>query len=162
MRLIWNRNENDLTAGEVHFVVTNIVRNELNGRRKLHDPAQVVKSVVNGKWGPPYMPRQFPIGIWKITAVEDTDFPEFAPIKISTNASQPVTVWALDDKYGYDHPTNKTVIDSAYHLHYSSLSSTTLGCGRVGTNSPDQVIRLAKILRNAIARGEVLELEVIA
>lgn len=162
MKLIWNRTENDLAAGEAHFVVTNIVRNELNGRRKLHDPRQVVNAVVNGQWGPPYMPRQFPIGTWKITAVEDTNDPEFAPIKIRTNASQPVTVWALDKDGGYDHPTDKTVMDSGYHLHYASSSSTTLGCGRVGTNSPDQVRKLAGILRNAIARGESLELEVIS
>lgn len=162
MRLIWNRTENDLAAGEAHFVVTNIVRNELNGRRKLHDPRQVVNAVVNGKWGPPYMPRQFPLGVWRIVAVEDTKDVEFAPIKIRTDAKQPVFVWALDKDGGYDHATDKTVMDSGYHLHYAAGSSTTLGCGRVGTNSPDQVLKLAGILRNAIARGESLELEVIA
>jgi hypothetical protein len=108
------------------------------------------------------MPRQFPLGVWKVVAIEDTNDPEFAPIKIRTDAKQPVFVWALDINGGYDHATSETVMDSGYHLHYSAGSSTTLGCGRVGTNSPDQVIKLAQILRNSIARGESIELEVIA
>lgn len=162
MKLIWNRTKNDLSVGEVHFTVTNEVRNDLNKRRALHDPRQVVNTVVNGRWGPPYMPQQFPAGTWKITAVEDTADPEFAPIKIRTDARQPVFVWALDDKGGYDHPTDTTVMDSGYHLHYAAGSRTTLGCGRVGTNSPEQVRKLASIIREAFKRGDAVELEVIA
>ena len=162
MRLIWKRSENDLTIGEIHFTVTNEIRNELNNRRPLHDKTQVVYSVVNGRSGPPYMPRQFPVGVWKVTAVEDTTVAEFAPIKIKTNAEQKVLVWALDDKGGYDHVTDKSVMDSAYHLHWSEGSRTTLGCGRVGTSSPDQVIKLASMIREAFKRGETVELDVIA
>lgn len=161
MTLKWNRTKNDLSVGEVHFTVTNEVRNDLNKRRALHDPRQVVNAVVNGRWGPPYMPQQFPTGTWKITAVEDTTDPEFAPIKIRTDAKQPVFVWALDDKGGYDHPTDTTVMDSGYHLHYSEGSRTTLGCGRVGTNSPEQVRKLASIIREAFKRGESVEIEVV-
>lgn len=161
MKIIWNRDANLLVADGKNFYVTNVVRNELNKWRKLHTPSEVVKAVVNGTWGPPYMPRQFPFGTWKILAVEETSSPEFAPIKIRTDAHQIVHVWALDKNGGYDHETGVTVNDSGYHLHWSKGSHTTLGCGRVGKEDDSTVRELAAIIKTALNKKEEIILEVV-
>jgi len=163
MKIIWNRDENRLETGGIVFTVTNMVRNEIDPShvRRLHDPSEVRRAVVNGQWGDPYMPRKFPKGTWQITAVEDTKDPEFAPVKIKTNAHQMVETWILDSAGGYARPSGKIVSDSGYHLHWSAESRTTLGCGRVGTDSPKQALKLAKMIRAAMAAGESVTLEVI-
>ncbi len=163
MKIIWIRDENRLETGGIVFTVTNNVRNEIDplNVRRLHDPAEVRRAVVNGQWADPYMPRKFPKGTWKITAVEDTEDPEFAPVKIRTNAHQMVMTWLLDVAGGYSKPSGKQVNDSGYHLHWSRNSRTTLGCGRVGTDSPKQVLKLAKMIRSAMSGGETVTLEVI-
>ena len=161
MKITWHRDLGTLYAAGEKFHVDCDVRNELNGRRKLHDKKEVVHAVVNGRWGPPYMPRKFPKGIWSITGINDTTAPEFAPIKITTNARQELSVWALDASGGYDHETPVRVIDSGYHLHWSANSKTTLGCGRVGTDTDAEVRNLAFILRMALKNGESILLEVL-
>lgn len=176
MKLTWNRDENTLETGGIVFTVTNNVRNEIDPHnvRRLHEPAEVRRAVVNGSWGDPYMPRKFPKGTWQITAVEDTSEADFAPVKIRTNAHQMVETWLLDPVVekvvdgkkiktggGYNKPSGKMVNDSGYHLHWCAGSRTTLGCGRVGTDSPKQVQKLAKMIRTAMAAGETVILEVI-
>lgn len=161
MTLKWVIDQNVLSIGNNTYHVTNLVRNELNGWRKLHDPKEVRRSVVNGQWGPPYMPRRFPKGTWKITGVIDTNDPEFAPIKITTDAKQEVNVWALDENGGYDHKTDEKVMDSGYHLHWSEHSQSTLGCGRVGYDTDDEVRSLAQIIHGALTLGEEVFLEVV-
>lgn len=163
MRLSWIRDSGELTADGRRFVVTNRVRNEIDplAIRRLHDPGEVRRAVVDGQWGPPYMPRRFPLGTWRILAVEDTSAQEFTPIKIRTDAHQPVHVWALDADGGYDHETPEIIEDSGYHLHWARDSRSTLGCGRVGTDTAEQVRELARIIRTAMARGERVELEVV-
>lgn len=161
MKIKWDRDGGKLYADDKIFDCTCIVRNELNGRRKLGDPKEVVRAITNGYWGPPYMPRQFPKGTWKILDLEYTMASEFAPIKIRTNATQRVDVWELGATGGYLKPAGYTVVDEGYHLHWSRNSLTTLGCGRVGTDSSTQVVDLAAIINKYLQKGEVVELEVI-
>jgi hypothetical protein len=163
MRVEWNRDKNDLYCNGIHFFVTNKVRNEIDPLhiRKLHDPKEVVLAIENGVFTKPYMPRKFPKGTWQITELENTIVTEFAPIKIKTNAHQMVETWELDEKKGYDKPSGKFVNDSGYHLHWSKNSITTLGCGRVGTDTDKQVKKLAGLIKQAMDKGEMIILEVI-
>lgn len=164
MTLYWTRDAGKLKvdAGP-SFVVTNRVRNEIDPAavRRLHDKTEVRRSIVNGQWGPPYMPRKFPLGEWEIIGIEYTSSPDFAPIKIKTNAHQLVHAWALDANGGYDHELPDTIDDSGYHLHWCEGSSATLGCGRVGTNTDEQVKALAAILAPELAAGRHPKLMVI-
>jgi hypothetical protein len=157
MTIIYKRDENDLEANSQHFTVTNEVRNEIDpnpiNRRRLHDFSEVVKSVVNGQWGKPYMPRKFPKGTWTITAIVPTTEAVFAPVKIETDAHQMVETWALDANGGYDHADGGHVEDSGYYLHWSEGSRTTHGCGRVGTDTDIQIRALA----NVVNAGDTLE-----
>lgn len=165
MLLRWNRKESILyIAGleDAEYVATSTVRNELNGRRRLHDPKEVVRAVVNGQYGPAYMPRPFPTGIWHITGIEiiHDESSEYWPLKIKTDAQQEVETWALDDAGGYAHPTGETVTDGGYWLHWTP-SKTTLGCLRIGTDNAEQVRELAGFISAALDRREVVVLEVL-
>jgi hypothetical protein len=146
-----------LSAFGVTFDVTSDVRNELNGRRPLGDPKQVVRAIVNGQYGPPYMPRSFPQGLWNITGIEISDEKDFWPVKILTDARQLVHVWSLDKNGGYLQRSDKVVWDTAYYLHFSKWSVTTLGCGRVGKDSPSQIFTLAGLLYDELKHGVKLE-----
>ena len=159
MNLLWQQDKDILIVNDIPFLVTNKIRNELNGQRKLHDPKEVVKAIVRGTYAGPYMPRPFPKGKWNITQIEYTNDPEFAPVKIKTDAHQLVQLWALDDKGGYDHGLTVLVDDSGYYLHWSEFSHTTLGCGRVGNNTSRQVIALAYIIETKLCT-EAVTLEV--
>lgn len=163
MTLVWLRDDNLLIVGSKRFTVTNRVRNEIDpdAVRNLHDPAEVRKAVVNGQWGPPYMPRKFPKGIWNVTEIEETTVPDFAPLKIKTNAHQLVHAWALDAKGGYDHELPDLIDDSGYYLHWCQGSRSTLGCGRVGINNDEQVRELAEIIRGAWLLKEDVQLKVV-
>lgn len=163
MKIEWNRDKNDLYCSGIHFFVTNKVRNEIDPLyvRRLHDPKEVVKAIENGQYTKPYMPRKFPKGTWQITELEWTEDEEFKPVKIKTNAHQMVETWLLDDKNGYDKPSGKFVNDSGYYLHWSKKYSTTLGCGRVGTDTDKQVRKLAGLVKQAFDKGEMVILEVI-
>ena len=161
MRAVWKRDENVLELNGEQFTVTNRVRNELDGTRKLHNPKEVVRAIVNGVYSSPYMPRQFPKGAWNITEIEYTKARDFAPIKIKTDAHQKVETWALDKSGGYDHPLGIFVDDSGYYLHWSEFSRTTLGCGRVGTDMDKEIRRLAELIKPALDRKESVILEVI-
>jgi len=159
--LIWDRDKEVLTLGDEKFTVTNRVRNELDKSRKLHNPKEVVRAITNGQYGSPVMPRKFPKGIWNITEIEYTKARDFAPIKIKTDAFQKVQVWALDEAGGYDHALTAYVDDAGYYLHWSEFSSTTIGCGRVGTDSDKEIRRLAELIEPALKRGEKVKLEVV-
>lgn len=163
MVLVWRRDDNILTVGGKQFMVTNRVRNEIDpdAVRKLHDPNEVRKSVVKGQWGPAYMPRKFPRGTWNILEIEETHVPDFAPIKIKTDAHQLVHAWALDNKGGYDHELPDLIDDSGYHLHWCQGSRSTLGCGRVGLDTDEQVRELAQIIKGAWLLKDIVQLQVI-
>jgi hypothetical protein len=106
------------------------------------------------------MPRSFPKGVWRVTGVEETAERDFAPVKIRTDARQVVRVWALDARGGYDRATGETAEDEGYCLHWSEYSRTTLGCGRVGADTDEQVRLLARMIREAWAAGDTVTLEV--
>jgi hypothetical protein len=161
MRIVWDVERGEARFCGREFIITCDVRNELNGRRRLHDRKEVVNAVTaTGGYGLPYMPRRFPKGLWEITAVEETGKPVFAPLKIKTDARQIVDTWALDSSGGYDRKTG-TADDYGYCLHWCAGSKTTLGCGRVGGDTAYQVILLAELIRGAWKEGEKVLLEVI-
>ncbi|HSW65345.1 MAG TPA: hypothetical protein VLH56_18860 [Dissulfurispiraceae bacterium] len=160
MILRFSRSSEKLTIDgtDKSFRATNEVRNELNGRRRLHDSKEVVKAVVNGQWGPPYMPRQFPLGVWNVLKVaqkgRDT---EFWPVRIETDATQMVHAWELDAKGGYASERPVLVEDSGYHLHWTP-SKTTLGCIRIGGDASWEMIDLADVVWDALKAGDKVQL----
>ena len=131
------------------------VRNEMNGRRPLHDPKQVQYTIPKSMKPMPYMPRQYPSGIFKITEIEWTDDPEYAPVKIRTTAKRDVFVWALDKYGGYDYRLDEIQTDTAYHIHNTD-SKTTLGCIRCTESE-----RLAKLIESVLDKPEPVFLEVL-
>ena len=160
MTILWNRDTGIAICGDKQFTITSDVRNELNGRRSLGNPKEVVRAIVKGQWGPPYMPRPFPLGKWRVTGIEKTDVPEFAPIKIKTDAWQMAQVWELDKDGGYSHSTDEYVRDEGYYLHWSQGSKTTLGCGRVGLDTDKEVRALALLIQSELEAGCEVFLEV--
>lgn len=134
------------------------VRHELNGRRALHTEKEVRWTFPDEGHRKPYMPRQFPSGIFKVTAVVYTDDPEYAPVKIRTTATRDVFTWELDIMGGYERQTNKVQTDTQYHIHYTD-SKTTLGCIRCDSKS--DIITLAELIKPAVDRGEDVWLEVL-
>ena len=134
------------------------VRHELNGRRLLHNTADVVYTFPVGGHRKPYMPRQFPSGIYKITKVEWTEDPEYAPVKIRTTATRDVFIWDLDYRGGYDKPTEEIQSDSQYHIHFTD-SPTTLGC--IKCNKREDMVLLAKMIEPIVVAGEDVYLEVL-
>ena len=108
-----------------------IVRNEINGWRKLHKPSDVVKAMCEDPYHkPPVMPRVFPKGCWEVFTPLKRRNPYLAPYFIPTSAEQYLDVWSLDPEGGYDKATGEKVLDLGYGLHYSS-SNTTVGCIRL-------------------------------
>jgi hypothetical protein len=161
MRIVWDIEKGKAVFCGKDFIITSDVRNELNGRRRLHDKREVVNVVTAaGVYGKAYMPRRFPRGLWEVTAIEETDNRVFAPFKIKTNAHQIVDTWALDSSGGYDRKSGGTADDYGYYLHWCAGSKTTLGCGRVGSDTPRQVILLVELIRSAWKRGEQVFLTV--
>ncbi len=129
------------------------VRQELNGQRAKSEVQYTVT-----KHPKPYYPRQFPSGIFNITEIMYTPDPEYAPVKIKTDATREVFTWDLDREGNYWKPTGETQIDTAYWLHYTD-SSTTLGCIRIG--SAKDAMSLAHILEVSLERGDSVRLEVL-
>ena len=111
------------------------VRNEVNGRRRLHDPKQVIYAMTHD----PYhkyavMPRKFPKGEWKVSEPVARTSRYLAPFYIPTNAEQYLEIWELDQDGGYAKATGKKVLDIGYGLHFST-SKTTVGCIRIFSKS---------------------------
>lgn len=131
------------------------VRTELNGRRKKNE---VVYTVPEKGHPTPYYPRQFPSGIFQITGVEYTDDPEYAPVKIKTNATRKVFTWDLDREGNYWKPTVNIQEDSAYWLHYTD-SHKTLGCIRI--SSKKDALSFAGIIERVLEHGNIIYLEVL-
>ena len=129
------------------------VRNEINGRRKKSEVQYTVT-----KQPKPYYPRQYPSGIFDITDVMYTVDPEYAPVKIKTNATREVFTWDLNQDGEYWKPTGKTQIDTAYWMHYTD-SSTTLGCIRIG--SAKDAMSLAHTIERVLEHGDRVLLEVL-
>jgi hypothetical protein len=157
MTATWERDIGRLAAAGRAFRVTCAVRNELNGLRLSRDPAQVLRHTPRGGAGPrkPVMPRPFPLGRWRVTAVYETGIPDYKPVIIETDARQPLPVWALDRRGGYDRATAELVEDWGYWLHCAWIagkrSSTTHGCGNIIEESA--ALELGRLIK----AGDVLE-----
>ncbi len=112
-----------------------VVRNELNGRRHLHDPKQVIYAMTEDPYHKyPVMPRSFPAGAWHVYRPRMRQDKYLAPYFIPTEAEQYLPVWALDENGGYDHATSEHVLDLGYGVHFS-ISRTTIGCIRIHSES---------------------------
>lgn len=135
-----------------------VVRNEINSRRSLHTPSEVVNTMPRQGCPEAYMPRPFPAGIHEIYGVEWTDDPEYAPVKIRTNATRPVFIWELNEDGGYEKVTEEVQEDSYYLLHHSN-SNTTLGCIRI--NKAADAAILARMVEAELDAGNPVFLEVI-
>ena len=129
-----------------------IVRNELNRKRPLHDPMQVVYAIVDDHYNRyPYMPRTFPTGTWRIYTPRARTSGYLAPYFIPTDAEQLVNVWSLDKDGGYAFPLPDRVLDIGYGLHFSE-SITTVGCIRI--HQLEDLLWLVKAINAETEQGE--------
>ncbi len=150
--------EDVLYVGNTTYKATCPVRNELNKLRKLD---QVVRTYPKDLSLPrePYTPRKFPTGLWKVTGVTVTQDPDYAPVKITTDAVRRVLVW--DTRQGmYSRVTGETQEDAFYHLHYAKNSRTTLGCIRL--NSEEDALKIGQEIKDYMVDNIDVWLEVIA
>jgi hypothetical protein len=151
IRLVWDRDGQELQAFGRIIPMWCRVRNELNGQRK---PNQIATTIPEKL---PYQPRVFPLGIWRVgVPIPKTD-PYMEPAFIPTDAWQMVATWEVKDGC-YDGPTGRKTRDEGYGLHYST-SYTTLGCGRIQYR--EDAVWLVEKIANAIRSGETVELEVV-
>ena len=139
------------------------VRNELNKRRLLHNTKEVIYTFPSHGHRKPYMPRQFPSGIFKITDLEwinekDSQYKEFGPVKIKTNATRLVFTWRLNLRGEYDKPSGIIQEDHAYWNHFTE-SRTTLGCIRC--IHKQDIMSLANIIKPILGNNEEIFLEVL-
>lgn len=151
MRFI--HSEETLYVGKKKYKATCPVRNELNGWRK---DTETVGTMPETGHPAPYYPRKFPTGVWRVGKPEWTAAPEFAPVKIPTDAKRNVFTWTVrGGRYVQEEGVQE---DSAYHIHYSN-SRTTLGCIRL--DSLGDAVEIAHIIESEQQDGPVY-IEVIA
>lgn len=147
----------DLSKGLLHVLSTSIsiaciVRNELNGWRKLD---QIVYSIPDNK---PIQPRQFPKGIWAVGRPDPREDSYLAPFFIPTSAWQYLPIWELDEHHYYKKATSKLTKDKGYGLHFST-STSTQGCIKI--LDKDDLLWLVTKLKNLQSQGDVFMLEVV-
>jgi len=106
------------------------VRNEINGERP--DPKQLPDIEhsfrQNRTVGEIVMPRPYPLGTFKIYGLEASSERWTGPMKILTDAHQPLPVWKLKPTGEYDCPTGEMIEDWCYWAHYGNGSYHTDGC----------------------------------
>lgn len=160
MKVVYDIDACTLTAGGIVFQVNNKIRTAKDGTRSLEKKSELVFPIINGEYDykRPVMPGHFPKGNWHITGVKYTDDPTFAPVKIKTDAHQRLKVWTIDPDGSYGHETEETVDDWGYYFH-ASWSKTTQGCGLM--DSKKAALKFAGLCEAALAKGEVIGLEVI-
>ena len=134
-----------------------VVRNELNGRRPLHDPTQIIYAITHDpKHKYPVMPRTFPRGTWGVfKPLPRPDDEYLSPFFIPTEAEQYLNVWELDEEGGYDHVTDERVLDLGYGVHFST-SRTTVGCIRI--YSEEDLLWLVSAYYRETQSGHVVQL----
>ena len=154
-------------SGEMNVEASCVVRTDKGqGRdhRALADPDEVVYAMDGDRYNPkPYMPRQFPRGVWNVKRPyevdrEDPEYKYKGPWFIPTDASVMVQVWDVDEDGGYKAPTGTWVRDWGYGLHFSE-SRTTLGC--INILRLQQLMQMKVLIDNAIDRNEGVLLEVV-
>jgi len=135
-----------------------IVRNEVNGWRRKHDPKEVVRAMTHDPYRkPPIIPRPFPFGEWNVYSPRPRRDKYLAPYFIPTDAEQFLPIWALDEDGGYDHATAKKVLDIGYGLHFST-STTTVGCIRIWEEA--DLLWLVQHIKEQLSCGEKVRLSV--
>ena len=144
-----------LIVGGKHYKATCRVRNELNGWRKKNQIVETFPLVGNRE---PYYPRKFPTGLWRVKKPEWTRDPDYAPVKIPTNAVRQVMTQSVVGG-AYSGPTGEIQDDSFYHLHFAKNSTTTLGCIRL--DSEDDAIMIANIVNVHLEKNQKVWLEVL-
>lgn len=141
-----------LTAFDNALEISCIVRNEINGWRKLD---QIVRSIPDNR---PIQPRTFPKGLWTLGKPEPKSDPYMAPYFIPTDAWQYMPIWELDGDGHYKKATTKMTKDRGYGLHYSE-SGSTQGCIKIVTVT--DLIWLVNTVVTHQAQGDVIKLEVV-
>jgi hypothetical protein len=150
-------NEHKIVLNGKIYKATCDVRNEINKRRS---KKEVVKTFpISSGIRQPYYPRKFPTGTWEVKAPIFTDDPEYAPVKIPTDAYQRVLTWDTDFR-GYREYSGEHQTDAFYHLHYAKNSITTLGCIRL--NSASDALEIANEIKKQLDSGVKVWLEVFA
>lgn len=135
-----------------------VVRNEENGRRKLHDPKEVIRAMTYDPYNkPPVMPRTFPPGKWHVYRPRPHTDEYLAPYFIPTEAEQYLATWDLDENGGYSKPNGGKVLDIGYGLHFST-SLTTVGCIRIYRR--EDLIWLKNVIEEMYDAREPIWLEV--
>ena len=160
MKITANLQEGKLLIRDAVYPISCSVRSIKNGTRR---SSEVIRSIPDNR---PYDPQPFPVGTWNVTAVEwqnvgeknQFDYNTYGPCKIRTDACQWVHVWRLDKDGDYQEETAQLVNDKGYLLHYT-VSSTTLGCIRL--NSPENAVKIGRIIEKLLSQGEKIEIEVI-
>jgi hypothetical protein len=142
--------------------VSCLVRNEINGWRpnpKKKPADEVVYAITknNTRTLTPVMPRQFPVGIWKITTIENRFDRYRKPFIILTDAFQELEEWKLDGSGGYDKPTGDKILDYQYGLHFSQYN-TTQGCIKV--HDVKDLMRLSKSINKEFQKNNTPLIEV--
>ena len=151
MKIIANLKTGILSAYDKDIKISCNVRNELNKLRPLTD--KVVFSIPEGK---PIMPRQFPVGQWKVLRPQVRTDPYLAPYFIPTFAWQFLPVWSLENDH-YKSVTGNKTRDQGYGLHYST-SKTTQGCIKIESKA-DLLFLVGKI-NETLDAGDGVILEV--
>jgi hypothetical protein len=135
-----------------------IVRNELNGWRKLHIKKEVILGITQNPYpGPPVMPREFPKGRWEVYSPLPRTGGYLAPYFIPTDAEQYLETWDLDENGGYNKPNGGKILDIGYGLHFST-SNTTVGCIKI--HEKDDLIWLKNLVEEHREEGQRVWLEV--
>jgi hypothetical protein len=160
MNATWRRSETFMCMADgAHVNVWCKVRNEVNGLRPRKDIAPVDEVVystnADGSRGRPVMPREFPVGEWRITEFREHPDPTeqhgyLYPVFIRTDAHQLLHVWELDSQGQYARETDEMVDDWRYGLHFST-SAWTRGCIRVATEQ-----EVLQLWRGDFAIGDTL------
>jgi hypothetical protein len=129
MEITWKKSDGFLVAGDRHIDCWSKVRNEINGLRPKPGKPDIYKSIPSNL---PSMPRDFPVGRWKINKIIPHDASDFYlyPFFIATNAHQMLDRWDVDANGFYTKPSGDKIDDWAYGLHFSS-SDWTQGCIRI-------------------------------
>jgi len=151
-----NKERTILTGYGKDIPILNIVRNEVNGWRKLTEKCVYTENF-DGSKGVPYMPRLFPTGNWNIVGFNPETEPYLYPFFIITNAWQEVDEWLIKPDGSYDKPSGVKVKDYGYGIHFS-VSTTTLGCIRI-VNQTD-LLWFKNQIETSLNSKETINLEV--
>lgn len=148
MEITWRRSETRMLVTGREIPCSCRVKNELNGLR--NDWSVVHGELEDGTEGPPFQPRQFPLGRWKVTGIHRRTHPYLRPFFIATEAFQEMPAWTVHEGV-YEGPSRDFFMDYGYGIHCSA-SPTTLGCVRV--DDEEHLTMLIVAIRNAWTANE--------